>query len=65
MPYFPESRAIKRAEYEPSTQRLTIWFPRGKPYDYCGVPNRVWEGLLAAGSKGTYFNDHIADRYHC
>lgn len=64
MPYF-NSSAIKRAEYDPATQRLTIWFPEGHSYDYCGVPRAIWDGLLTSGSKGRYFNAQIADRYRC
>ncbi len=63
MPYF-NSSAIKRAEYDERTRRLTIWFPKGA-YDFCGVPANVWGGLLSASSKGTYYNDYIADRYQC
>lgn len=63
MPYF-NSSAISRAEYNPATGTLTIWFVEsGGPYDYYGVPTSVWEGLLSATSKGTYFNDYIRDRY--
>lgn len=64
MPYF-NSSAIKRAEYDSQTMRMTIWFPQGHSYDFCGVPAHVWEGLCNAGSKGTYYNDHIRDRYQC
>ncbi|WP_183627718.1 KTSC domain-containing protein [Novosphingobium sediminicola] len=64
MPYF-NSSAIKRAEYDDATGRLTIWFPQGHSYDYCGVPPEIWQGLLSAGSPGRYFNAFIADRYHC
>lgn len=64
MPFF-NSSAIKRAEYDPKTLRLTIWFPEGHSYDYCGVPQFIWEGLLGSSSKGRYFNINIADRYRC
>lgn len=64
MPYF-NSSAVKRAEYDPLTMRLTLWFAQGHSYDFCHVPAHIWNGLLAAGSKGTYYNDHIAGRYHC
>ena len=64
MPYF-NSSAIKRAEYDADTQRLTIWFPEGKPYDYCRVPQNIWEGLCNAGSQGIYFNQHIDGKYQC
>lgn len=64
MPYF-NSSAIKRAEYDAATGQLTIWFPEGKPYDFCNVPQRVWEGLCSASSKGRYYDLHIKDRYPC
>lgn len=63
MPIFG-STAIRRAEYDPATSVLQIWFTEsGGPYDYYGVPQHVFEGLCHAGSKGGYFNDHIRDRY--
>ena len=64
MPTF-NSSAIKRAEYDPRSMRLTIWFPEGISYFFCLVPAPVWEGLLNARSKGTYYNQHIRDRYPC
>ncbi|MEO1168425.1 MAG: KTSC domain-containing protein [Pseudomonadota bacterium] len=64
MPYFSSS-AIKRAEYDEKAQRLTLWFPEGKPYDYCGVPEHIWHGLINAPSKGRYFNAQIDGNYQC
>jgi hypothetical protein len=32
-------------------------------YTYYRVPARICAGLLAAASKGRYFNSHIRDRY--
>jgi hypothetical protein len=64
MPYF-NSSAIKRAEYNEQSKRMTIWFPEGHSYDFCRVPLYVWQGLCGAGSKGTYYNANIRDRYQC
>jgi hypothetical protein len=64
MPLF-NSSAIKRAEYDAALMRLTIWFPEGHSYNFCRVPEHVWDGLLNARSKGTYYNTHIRDRYQC
>ncbi|WP_425429635.1 KTSC domain-containing protein [Erythrobacter tepidarius] len=44
---------------------MTIWFPEGKPYSFCGVPAHIWEGLCNASSKGRYYNRHIEGRYPC
>ncbi len=63
MAYF-NSSAVKRAEYDAEAMRLTIWFSDG-PYDFCGVPSAIWEGLLAAPSKGSFYHRHIRDRYQC
>lgn len=63
MPTF-NSSAIRRAEYDPGTRVLKLWFTTsGGPYDYYGVPQHIFDGLCRASSKGTYFNDHIKDRY--
>ncbi|HFD87443.1 MAG TPA: KTSC domain-containing protein [Gammaproteobacteria bacterium] len=59
------SRAIRAVGYDPSTQRLRITFEQGDSYDFCGVPVHVYEGLMSASSKGTYYNDYIRDRYQC
>ena len=59
------SSAISAIGYDQSTQRMRITFTKGDSYDFCGVPYHVYEGLLSASSKGTYYNDHIRDRYQC
>ncbi len=63
MPYF-NSSAIARAEYNPQTAVLKIWFvDSGGPYDYFDVPQHIYDGLCRAWSKGTYYNDHIRHQY--
>ena len=60
------SRAIAAVGYDPIGGRLCIQFKNdSKFYDFCGVPERIYQGLIAAPSKGTYYNDHIRDRYRC
>ncbi|WP_162868485.1 KTSC domain-containing protein, partial [Pseudomonas viridiflava] len=51
--------------YDPATGRMKIIFKQGSPYDYCHVPPNIYEGLMAAGSKGTYFARMIRDQYQC
>ncbi|WP_316015218.1 KTSC domain-containing protein [Roseobacter sp. HKCCA0434] len=60
MPYV-NSSAISQIEWSGGT--LSIWFRTSGRYDYYGVPESVYHAFLAAGSKGTFFNDHIRDRY--
>jgi len=57
------SSAMYRVEYDGAGRRLDIWFTESGRYSYFGVPASVYAGLLAASSKGGYFNDHIRDRY--
>ena len=59
------SKAIKAVGYDSSTQRMKIQFIEGKTYDFCNVPQRIFDGLRQASSKGTYYHDHIRDHYHC
>ncbi len=59
------SSALLGGQYDTATMRMTLTFVSGHPYDFCGVPLRVWEGLCNASSHGTYYNDHIRDRYQC
>jgi hypothetical protein len=45
---------------------LELEFRSGAIYRYFAVPQVVFEGLIAAESKGAYFNHHVRDcfRYH-
>ena len=60
MPYVSSS-AISRIEWDGGT--LSIWFCESGRYDYPGVPQHIYNAFLAAPSKGTYYNNHIKDRY--
>ncbi len=42
---------------------LTVRFHSGRTYDHPGVPEWVFLGLLAASSKGSFYNRHIRGRY--
>ena len=59
------SSAISAIAYDQRTMRMRIRFIQGDTYDFCGVPAHIFQGLLNARSKGTYYNDHIRDRYQC
>jgi hypothetical protein len=62
---FIASSAIRAIGYDVSTMRLRIVFTSGRSYDFCRVPPQVYHGLMKAGSKGSYYNNFIRDRYHC
>ena len=57
------SSAIRRIEYDELTSRLHVTFASGKTYTYYRVPRSIYERFLLAASKGTFFNDHVKDRY--
>jgi hypothetical protein len=59
------SSAIVAVGYDQATRRMKIQFVEGHTYDFCGVPETVFNGLLRASSKGTYYSDHIRGRYQC
>ncbi len=42
---------------------LEIEFNSGGIYQYIGLPQNVFEELMGAVSKGSYFQKHIRDQY--
>lgn len=59
------SSAISAVGYDSEIQQMQIQFVPGKTYTFCHVPQHIFDGLLSAGSKGTYYDHHIRDRYRC
>jgi KTSC domain-containing protein len=55
------SSAIRAIGYDGST--LTVEFHTGRTYEHPDVPDAVFEGLMQAPSKGTYYNQHIRGKY--
>jgi KTSC domain len=53
------STDLSQIGYDHETATLRVYFLKGGIYDYQGVPQDIYEGLLAAGSKGQYFNTFI------
>jgi len=49
--------------YDAGQRLLEIEFKGGRVYQYTGVPERVYSGLMNASSHGSYFHKHIRDRY--
>lgn len=56
-----ESDAVSAIGYSNGT--LTIQWNGGKTYNYSGVPQAVYNGLMAAESKGKYIAQHIRKQY--
>lgn len=59
------SSAISAIGYDPQTMNMKIMFQQGYSYDFCRVPQHVYEAFIQSRSKGSYYNDHIKDRYQC
>lgn len=57
------SSNLSAAGYDPNSSTLIVNFKNGTTYKYLGVPQPIFDALMRAPSKGTYFNDNIKDRY--
>lgn len=57
------SSNLKAVDFNPLTLTLTIQFRNGGVYEYYNVPQNVFDGLLAAPSKGRFHHRHIKERY--
>lgn len=58
-----QSSNLTSVGYDPSSRTLEIEFNHGGVYEYYDVPQPEYDGLMAAGSHGTYFNQNIKDHY--
>lgn len=56
---------VRSVSYDSGSRMLEVEFHTGRIYQYSGVPESVYQGLMRAASKGSYFHDHIRDRYPC
>lgn len=59
------SSAISAVGYDSEIQQMQIQFVQGRTYTFCNVPQHIFDELLSAGSKGTYYDHHIRGRYRC
>lgn len=50
-----DSSALRAGCYEPASGTLILEFRNGKAYEYDGVPHKLWDKLLEAGSAGKVF----------
>jgi hypothetical protein len=60
-----ESSVLASVLYLRHLRLLEIEFHSGLLYQYFDVPQRSYMELLAAESKGAYFNAHIRNRFSC
>lgn len=57
-----ESAMMYAAGYDEETRALDIVFYR-RIYRYADVPREVWEGLLAAESKGKFMRANVIGHF--
>jgi hypothetical protein len=50
---------INAVGYDATAEELEVVFNSGKTYRYTGVPQEVYDDLLAAASKGQYMRTCI------
>lgn len=53
------SSQVASAGYRAETQKMRVEFVNGALYDYSGVPENVYQGLIHAASVGQYFNSAV------
>ncbi len=49
--------------YDSISRVLEIEFLKGGIYQYSKVPDRIYQGLMSASSKGIYLNTYIKGQY--
>jgi len=60
MEMFPvQSSNLAAVGYDLDTATLVVQFLNGTAYQYSGVPEHEFAGLMGSASKGTYFNQNI------
>lgn len=51
------------SDRDPVTGDFEIEFRGGAAYVHRSVPQELYDGLMAAGSKGSYYFKHLKDRF--
>jgi hypothetical protein len=59
-----DSTLLTSATYQVGEAQLLLEFCNGAIYLYFEVPEASYQSLLAADSKGAYFNQHIRNHFH-
>lgn len=58
-----QSSNISSIGYDAASQTLEVEFLNGGVYQYFGVPQNVYQGIMAASSHGEYLAQHIKGHY--
>ena len=57
------STVVAHMDYDATKETLRITFVSGVIYDYKQVPERMYERMKTAKSKGIFLNRHIKGKY--
>jgi hypothetical protein len=60
---YVKSSNLLSVGYDTKKMILEIRFNSGDMYQYDNVPKEIYQGLMSASSKGSYFYDMIRDNY--
>jgi len=60
-----DSSTLATIAYDKSCELLQLEFNSRALYQYFGVPATIYEALLCAPSKGSYFNRAIRGKFRC
>jgi hypothetical protein len=60
--YVPvKSSTLDAVAYDEGSSTLAVRFKNGSEYEYPGVSESIFQGILAAPSPGKYFQAHVKD----
>lgn len=60
-----KSSTIDSIGYDPHNHLLRIGFRHDKVYDFCHVPEAIFQAFLHARSKNRFFKRHILNAFPC
>ena len=61
--FSPDIRGIG---YDTSTRKMYIDFKDGDAtYEYCDVPENLYQQFVSASSVGHFYQQYIKDKYEC
>lgn len=49
--------------YDTASNTLEVEFQSGNIYQYLGVPETIYQGLMTSDSKGQFFHDQILKEF--
>lgn len=56
---YVQSSNLASVGYDSGSQTLEVEFNNGGIYQYAGVPQNVYDGLMNASSHGSYFDANV------